>query len=191
MKVIGLTGGIGSGKTTVANMFAELGVPVFIADVEAKRLMNSSKIIRRKLIKNFGEQAYIDNILNRPYIANLVFNDKTLLQTLNSIVHPKVHQSFKRWLKKQNAAYVIYEAAIIFELGRESEFDQTILVVTDFETKLERLIERDNSTRAEVESRMNNQWTDHKKIPLATYVITNKTLKDTQLQVRKIHDTLT
>ncbi|MCB0447918.1 MAG: dephospho-CoA kinase, partial [Gelidibacter sp.] len=99
MKIIGLTGGIGSGKTTVANMFADLGVPIYIADSEAKQLMNTSKVIRRKLIALFGEMAYSQQGLNKDYIASKIFNDKTYLSKMNAIVHPKVGQHFKRWLK--------------------------------------------------------------------------------------------
>ena len=190
MKVIGLTGGIGSGKTTVAQMFANLGVPIFIADVEAKTLMVTSKVVRRKLLKAFGEDTYQNGELNRPYLAKLVFNDKKLLETLNGIVHPKVHQRFNRWLTKQTTSYVIYEAAIIFELGREHEFYKTILVVADADVKMERLMARDKSSKAQIESRVKNQWLDEVKVPLADYIIHNKALKETLKQVADIHANL-
>ena len=115
MKIVGLTGGIGSGKTTVASMFNDLGVPVFIADVEAKKLMATSKVIKRQLNELFGQQAYLENDLNKPYIANAIFNDKTLLEKMNTIIHPKVASHFKKWIKKQSGPYVINEAAILFE----------------------------------------------------------------------------
>ena len=106
MKIVGLTGGIGSGKTTVAKLFMELGVPVYFADDEAKALMNRSKVIRRKLIELFGKRAYIKSGLNRPYLSKKIFNDKSLLDKMNAIVHPKVASHYKRWLKKQNAPYI-------------------------------------------------------------------------------------
>ena len=114
-KIVGLTGGIGSGKTTVANFFKELEIPVYISDIEAKALMIRSKVIKRKLIQLFGDEAYSSEKLNKSFIANKIFNDKTLLEKMNSIVHPKVGSHFKKWLKKQDAPYVIKEAAIFFE----------------------------------------------------------------------------
>ena len=109
MKVIGLTGGIGSGKTTVAKAFAALGVPLFIADDEAKGLMATSKVIHKELKALLGKEAFEDGELNRPFIASKVFGDPKLLAELNKIVHPRVHRYFKKWLKQQDAAYVIYE----------------------------------------------------------------------------------
>ena len=127
MKIVGLTGGIGSGKTTVAKMFMELGIPVYIADDEAKRLTNSSKVIRRKLIVLLGEEAYTEEgLLNRPYVANLVFNDKMLLEGINQIIHPKVAQHFKRWIKKQKSPYCIKEAAILFDATTEILASKTL-----------------------------------------------------------------
>ncbi len=111
MEIVGLTGGIGSGKTTISKFFESFGIPVYIADDEAKALMNRSKVIKRKLIQLFGESTYKDRKLNRPYLASKIFNDKTLLLKMNAIVHPKVASHFKRWLKKQDAAYIIKEAS--------------------------------------------------------------------------------
>lgn len=191
MITVGLTGGIGSGKSTVAKMFEDLSIPIFIADIEAKRLMNSSKIIRRKLVKEFGDNAYTETGLNRPFIASIVFNNKEKLSILNSIVHPKVHQSYNRWLKKhEDEVYTVYEAAIIFELGRQNEFDYTILVTADENLKFDRLIKRDNTTKEELQKRMNNQWSDEKKIPLADFVIENDNLNHTKAQVSIINSQL-
>lgn len=186
-KVVGLTGGIGSGKTTVANYFKELGVPIYIADVEAKALMNRSKVIKRKLIQIFGEDTYENNNLNKSFIAGKIFNDKSLLEQMNSIVHPKVASHFKRWLKKQTAPYVIKEAAIIFENGSYKSLDLTITVVAPENIRIKRVIERDNSTAEKVEAIIKNQWSDSEKVKLSDFVIENISLEDTKLQVKKIH----
>ena len=119
MMIVGLTGGIGSGKTTIAKWFQSQDIPVYIADKEAKALMNRSKVIKRKLVALFGEDAYKEGKLNREYLASKIFNDKTLLAKMNAIVHPKVASHFNRWLKKQDSPYVIKEAAIIFENNLE------------------------------------------------------------------------
>ena len=141
-KIIGLTGGIGSGKSTVAGMFNALGVPVYISDVEAKNLMESSKSIRQSLLLLFGENAYVDGALNRVFIASKVFNDSDLLAQLNAIVHPKVAAHFKSWLSKQNAAYVIKEVAILFETNSQHNFDYIITVVAPLEERVQRVVRR-------------------------------------------------
>ncbi|WP_337994868.1 dephospho-CoA kinase [Polaribacter ponticola] len=125
--IIGLTGGIGSGKTTVANYFSEFkNVAIYIADIEAKKLMNSSQIIKEKLIKEFGEEAFLDNVLNREYISSIVFNNKDKLSSLNAIVHPEVKKHFKDFVKNNvDKLYIIYENAILFE--SKSNFFVTLL----------------------------------------------------------------
>ncbi len=188
MIIVGLTGGIGSGKTTVGIYFKELGIPVYIADKEAKALMIRSKVIKRKLIALFGEEAYNDNELNRAFIASKIFNDKALLDQMNAIIHPKVASHFKRWLKKQNAPYVIKEAAIIFEHNKASEYDLIITVTADVEERIRRVMNRDDASRAKVESIINNQMSDKEKIEKSDYVIDNHDLISTQAQVAKIHD---
>ena len=115
--IVGLTGGIGSGKSTVAKAFKALGVPVYIADIEAKKLMQRSKVIKRQLKALLGEAAYVDDKLNKPYIANIIFNDKDYLEKMNAIVHPKVARHFNKWVAKQDTQYVIKEVAILFENG--------------------------------------------------------------------------
>ncbi|WP_452226503.1 dephospho-CoA kinase [Lacinutrix cladophorae] len=190
MKIVGLTGGIGSGKTTVAKEFNKLGVPIYIADDEAKKLMNRSKVIKRKLIALFGEDAYKNEKLNRPYLAKLIFNDESLLKKMNAIVHPKVAQHFKRWLKKQDAPYIIKEVAILFENGSYKHCDYIITVTTAIDTRMERLLKRDNTTVSKIEAIMNNQWKDEEKIALSQYVIYNDILEDTIFQVQKTHNEL-
>ena len=188
--IVGLTGGIGSGKTTVANYFIALNVPVYIADIEAKALMNRSKVIKRKLIKLFGDEAYVDNTLNKPFIASQIFSNQDLLKKMNAIVHPKVAKHFSNWVKKQNVPYVISEVAIIFENGSQGKYDYIITVVAPEQTRLNRVIKRDNSSEAKVKAIMNNQWTDQQKTEHSDFIINNTDLKDTKLQVENIHSKL-
>lgn len=187
MKVVGLTGGIGSGKSTVAKMFQDFGIPVYIADDQAKKLMNTSKVIRKKLIALLGAEAYNDAGLNRAYVSSLVFNDKILLQKINTIVHPKVKMHFNSWLKKQEAPYIIKEAAIIFENNLQNQYDIIITVVANSETKINRVMKRDNSSRDKVLSVMKNQWTDDQKVAHSHFVILNENIQQTKKQVDKIH----
>ena len=190
MKIVGLTGGIGSGKTTVAKIFGELGVPIYIADDEAKKLTNSSKIIRRKLIQLLGKEAYFDEGLNRSYVAEKIFNNPAILNEVNAIIHPKVAKHFLRWVKKQKGTYCIKEAAILFESGSYKQCDITILVTAPKAIKIERVIQRDNSSEEKVLERMKNQWPDNKKRDLADIVIENITLADTKKQVYNLHKML-
>lgn len=187
MTVVGLTGGIGSGKTTVAKMFEDLGIPVYIADIEAKLLMNRSKVIKRKLKHLLGDEAYINEQLNRPYIASKIFNDKNLLEQINAIVHPKVALHFKRWLKKQTSPYIIKEVAILFENGSYKDCDFTITVTASKEEKIKRVIERDKSSKTKVIAIMNNQWHDKQRIELSDFVINNQNLTKTKEQVEEVH----
>jgi dephospho-CoA kinase len=187
MKIVGLTGGIGSGKTTVANMFHALGVPIYIADEEAKKLMTSSKVIKRKLITLFGDDAYINGILNKSFIAKTIFNDKTVLEKMNHIIHPRIGSHFKKWMLKQNAPYVIKEAAILFENGSYMQYDFIITVTASKELKIKRLLKRDNTTKQNIETIMKNQWSDEEKIKRSNFVIINSELENTSQQVAKIH----
>lgn len=186
-KIIGLTGGIGSGKTTVANYFSALDVPVYIADIEAKKLMKRSKIIKRKLKQLFGEAAYLDNVLNKPFIADQIFNNKELLQKMNAIIHPKVAKHFSNWVKKQTSPYVISEVAILFENGSYKKYDYIITVIAPEEVRLKRVISRDASSEKKVKAIMANQWSDEKKVELSDYVINNTDLEKTKQIVSEIH----
>lgn len=190
MKVIGLTGGIGSGKTTVANFFMELGVPVYIADVEAKRLMSESEEVRSKVTALFGIKAYANNKLNRKFLSAQVFEDKERLEALNAIVHPAVREDFARWKEKQQAAYVLYEAAILFESGGHSMCDAVIVVTADRNIRIDRIKQRDQASLEEIEARMANQWSEERKVLMADFVIENIDLKETFLKVKKIHQKL-
>ena len=190
MKIVGLTGGIGSGKTTVAKMFSELGVPIYIADIEAKKLTNSSKAIRRKLIKLLGEESYSEEGLNRAFVAEKIFNDKGLLNSVNEIIHPKVAAHFKKWVLKQNFPYVIKEAAILFENGSYKECDTVILVTAPKPIRIKRILERDKTTEADIQQRMDNQWNDEDKIQLADIVVNNIDLETTKKRIAEIHKAL-
>ncbi|WP_034057874.1 dephospho-CoA kinase [Lacinutrix jangbogonensis] len=190
MITVGLTGGIGSGKTTVARAFEALGIPIYIADDEAKRLMNTSKVLKRKLIALFGEVAYKDNKLNRPYLAKAIFNDKGLLEKMNAIVHPKVGKHFIKWKNKQEATYVIKEAAILFENGSYKNYDYIITVTAPEKTRIARVIKRDNASLEKVKAIIANQWKDELKASLSDFVIVNTNLESTQQEVLKTHQKL-
>lgn len=190
MTIVGLTGGIGSGKTTVSNMFKDLGVPVYIADTEAKNLMNSSKVIKRKLIELFGQKAFEGDTLNRSYIASKIFNDDTYLKKMNAIIHPKVANHFKHWLQKQSSKYVIKEAAIIFEHNMQSQYDYLITVISNEEDRIERILKRDNTTKDKIVSIMKHQLNDEEKIKLSDFVIINDKLEHTKEQVLNIHNSI-
>lgn len=191
--VVGITGGIGSGKSTVANMFSKLeNVAIYIADIEAKKLMNTSKTIKDSLIETFGEQTYVKNELNRPYLAGIVFQDKTKLAVLNAIVHPVVHQHLNDFINKNSSKdYILYENAILFENGSDQICDKIITVTAPLETKIDRVVKRDGTTKEEVLQRVKNQWTDEKKLLLSHYKILNISLDVTNAKVLEIHNYLT
>lgn len=185
-KIIGLTGGIGSGKTTIANFFAEMGVPVYIADNEAKKIMQSRHIVEE--IKTvFGEFLFENEVLNRAKLAEIVFNNKEKLNQLNAIIHPAVKKDFELWLQKnKNYEYIIYEAAILFESGRYKDCDIIITVTAPEETRIERVINRDKTNREQVLSRMKMQWKDEERVAKSDFVIFNENLKTAKEEVVKI-----
>lgn len=187
MKIIGLTGGIGSGKSTVANMFKELGVPVYNSDERAKYLMNTSLEIKSQLIKLLGEEAYKGDKLNRSFIAEKVFSNTNLLAELNGIVHPIVRNDFIDWTKKQDYSYVIQETALLFENKVQDLYDSIILVTAPKETRIIRVVDRDKSSREQVIARMNNQLDDEAKLNLSNYVIENIDLERTSSNVLQVH----
>ncbi|MCK9618815.1 MAG: dephospho-CoA kinase [Lentimicrobiaceae bacterium] len=185
MLKVGITGGIGSGKSTVCRVFSVLGIPVFNADVEAGRLQNEDPQIGTELIGIFGSDIYsAEGLLNRKMLASIVFNDRGLLEKLNSIIHPAVHREFEKWsARNSDFPYVIYEAAILFETGSFRNFDFTILVVADEQERIERVSKRDHSRPEDVVQRMNNQMMDKEKIKMADFVIENN---DNQLIISQI-----
>jgi len=189
-KIVGITGGIGSGKTTVAKMFSAFGAPVYYADAEAKELTATSPEIRADLIALLGEATFKDGVLDRKYMANKIFNDEALLAKANAIIHPRVAAHFKQWAAAQNFPYVLKEAAILFESGSYKDCDVTILVTAPEEIRIQRVMERDQATREEVVARMENQWSDAKKSELADFIIENLYLFDTQKTVENLHPQL-
>ena len=191
--IVGLTGGIGSGKTTVAALFKKQNtVAVYIADTEAKIIMNSSEIIRTQLLKAFGKETYQNNQLNRQYLAKIVFEDSKKLTILNNIVHPEVKKNFQEFVAQHTEkAYVLYESAILFESKSAQQCNFIISVFVPQEERIQRVLNRDSSTRAEVLSRIQNQWKEDKKLLQSHYVINNDALQDTEASVLKIHNILT
>ena len=175
---IGITGGIGSGKSTVCKIFKLLGVPVFEADLVAKALINSDAEIRNGLIQFFGKDIYSsDNKINRKMLANLIFNDDLLMEKVNRLVHPAVRNKYLIWVKQQNSIYVIHEAAILFESGFYKMTDYSILVSAPEDMRIERVTHRDNIDLEMVKSRMLKQWTDEEKRKLASVELVNDNKK--------------
>ena len=190
MKIIGLTGGIGSGKTTVLKMFKELGCATYVADFEAKKLMNSNKKLINQIKQLFGEKAYVDNKLNTVYIAEIVFNDKVKLTALNTLVHPVVRDDFKNFVNKSTSKIIIYEAAILFESGSDTLCDFIITVATDIDERIERIIKRDGVTKEQILERMQHQLNDETKVKKSDFVINNSDIFNTKEQVSTIYKIL-
>ena len=186
MKIIGLTGGIGSGKSTISKEFKSNSIPVYDSDTRAKILMNSSKDLKVKLIEFFGSSTYTNGFINKKYISNLIFNDSSALNKINSIVHPEVFNDFMNWKSRLNNDFVIYESALIFESGSYKSNDYNILVISDINKRIERVIKRDNIEKNDVLLKINNQWPDQKKIPLADYVFENSSVNENRKLVSSL-----
>ena len=170
---IGLTGGIGSGKSTVAKIFETLGIPVYYADDASKRMMNENEELKTLIQNHFGKETYTDGKLNRKHLSSLVFNNPEKLNLLNSIVHPATIKDAAEWMQQQKASYAIKEAALIFESGSQEHLDKVIGVYAPAAIRINRVMQRDNTTRDEVISRMNKQIDEEMKMRLCDYVITN------------------
>jgi dephospho-CoA kinase len=183
MLKIGLTGGIGSGKTTVAKIFELLGVPVYYADDAAKLIMNEDEELKKAIQDKFGNAAYKDNELNREYLASKVFNDPFQLEVLNSLVHPATIRNAEKWMNTQQFPYSIKEAALIFEAGSAQHLDYVVGVYAPVELRVRRAIERSNISRDEVIKRMNNQLDEEIKMKLCDFVIKND---DQQLLIPRV-----
>lgn len=182
---IGVTGGIGSGKTKVCGIIQNLGFPVFYSDQEAKNIMQNDIEVIAKIKELFGSNAYSNGMLNREHLATCAFNNPSLLAELNNIVHPVVRKYFSEFAEKNCEKQLVFnEAAILFETGAYKNFDLNILVTAPKTLRIARIMSRDNSTEEQVLSRMKNQWEDEQKIPLADYVITNDEQSDLETEIQ-------
>jgi len=190
MILVGLTGGIGSGKSTVINYFKELGITCYQADDEAKKLMNSDKSLIKKIKNSFGDSIYINSKLDRKKLSAIVFTDKQKLELLNSIVHPYVNRHFENYCKGLEDIYIIKEVAIIFEIGTQNKFDKIILVRAPKEDRVKRIINRDKCNRQDAINRINNQIADDDKIDQCDFIIDNINLEEISNKVLKIHNSI-
>lgn len=189
MLKIGITGGIGTGKSTIARIFEILGIPVFYADPAAKAVMNEDEELRQRIIDAFGKQAYSEGrTLNRKFIAEIVFNDDKKLQKLSSLVHPAVFKAFDIWAEaQQGAPYLMKEAALLFESGSYKKFDYTILVKSPEALRIQRVMQRDNVSEEQVKLRIQRQLTDEEKEGLADFILVNDEQQLLIPQVLELH----
>ncbi len=185
---IGITGGIGSGKTTVAKIFETLGIPVYYADEAAKRLMNENENLRSQIIKYFGTETFANNELNRSHLSSLVFGNAQKLALLNSLVHPVTIADADVWMKQQDTAYIIKEAALIFESDVWKHLDKVIGVSAPYDLRLQRTMQRDNMNKDAVEARMNKQMDEEEKMKRCDYIINNDERVLLIPQVIKLHE---
>lgn len=190
MLKVGLTGGIGSGKSLVAEVFRLLGVPVLHADDTAKYLMENDEKLKQAIAQAFGSEVYQNGRLNRPFLASVVFNDKEKLEQLNSLVHPATIAYSNQWAAAQNADYIIKEAAIFFESGSYKEMDKMIGVYAPYELRLQRTMQRDKVGEEEVKKRMDKQMNEEEKMSRCDYIIKNDGTVSVIEQVLKLHDAL-
>lgn len=187
MYKVGITGGIGSGKSTVCRMLAERGVALYDADSRAKELMSTSEALRSKLIENFGAETFNADGLNRQYLAAKVFNDAEQLRLLNSLVHPAVIADFEAWAESQEGQYVVFESAILFEAGLESRVDVVVAVMAPETVRVERVMARDGHTREQVVARIKNQMSDDERSDRAKYSIVNIDIEELEEDVEQLH----
>ncbi len=185
---IGLTGGIGSGKSTVAGIFNVLGIPVYSSDDAAKRLMNEDEELKENIIRYFGEQSYTDGMLNRKYLAAQVFNERAKIELLNSLVHPATIKDASAWMEIQTAPYIIKEAALIFESGTDKFLDAVIGVKSPLSLRIERTMKRNHVSAADVEARIKLQMDEDEKMSLCDYIIVNDEQEMLVPQVLLLHE---
>ena len=192
MLKIGLTGGIGSGKSLVADIFSRLGAPVYISDSTAKVLMNTNEALKKLLSAEFGESIYSDNQLNRKKLADLIFNDDLKLEKVNSIVHPFVREDFEKWCSQKNEEpYIINESAIAFSSGLYKALDKVISVIAPLDLRIKRVIKRDQTSREIVEKIAAAQLTDKERIAKSDYLLYNDEEQLLVPQLLSLHKTLT
>jgi len=183
---VGITGGIGAGKSLVCSVIEQLGFPVFYSDIVAKSLIETDQEIRFFLESKLGEIIFDHSILNKSLLAKHLFSDKKLLSELNSIAHPKVRFLFDVWAFEQKNHIVFNEAAILFETGAYKNFDKIILITAPLSIRIERVVKRDATTEAQVQMRIDNQWSDERKIPLASFVVLNDDVTGLLSQIEKV-----
>lgn len=184
---VGITGGIGSGKSTVCKIFETLKVPVFYADDEAKILMNTNEILKTEISNTFGKDVYKNNELDRKKLAHLVFSNPEALSKLNALVHPKVGETYISWLQKQNHPFVLKEAAILFESGSNKNLDEIIYISAPENLRIQRVCLRDGVEANQVRNRIKNQWPEEKKLKLSDHVVLNDDINMVIPQVLKLN----
>ncbi|MFI3323335.1 MAG: dephospho-CoA kinase [Rikenellaceae bacterium] len=175
---VGITGGIGSGKSTLCQLFSELGIPIYNSDAKAKALMSRNSELQNAIVEAFGEESYIDGQLNRHYLSSVVFTDREKLLHLNSLVHPRVKVDFDRWSEEQDAPYVILECAILFDAGFNEHVNSSVCVLSPKDMRIERVISRDGLTTQQVEERIANQLPDDKLHSLCDLSVVNFDVED-------------
>jgi len=191
MYIVGLTGGIGSGKSTVAQILTKFGVPVYNSDEKAKYLMNHDISLVKNIVELFGSQAYTDNKLNRAYLAEIVFSDKEKLHQLEKMVHPAVKNDFQKWVADQDADYVVMENAVLFKSGMDKLVDYVIFVTSPIEIREKRVVNRDKTTVEQVRKRISNQDNDEKLLKKSDYIlINNGSISELEKKLKELHSNL-
>jgi dephospho-CoA kinase len=188
---VGITGGIGSGKTTVCKLFAAKGIAIYYADDRAKKIMTANRFVKSEIIKLFGQEAYYKNgRLNRKYLSSKIFNDKTLLEKMNAVVHPVVKNDGIEWFRNQSGPFAIKEAALLIEAGSYKDLDKIIIVTCPEDIRIQRVMQRDKSKKEDVKKRIKNQMPESEKVKFAHYIIINDGVVDLKSQVDKIYNEL-
>lgn len=191
MKQIGITGGIGAGKSLVCKVFRTLGIPIYEADLRARWLMENDALLHEQIIAHFGQESYTEKGLNRPYIAQKVFHDKGQASLLDSIVHPAVGKDYQAWANTQHAPYLLNEAALLFEAGRYKTLDKVITVFAPIPVRIARVRKRDpQRTESEIQGIIQKQWADEQKMALSDFVIHNDEVQPLLPQILKVHEEL-
>ncbi len=185
---VAITGGIGTGKTTISSMFADKGIPVFNSDEIAKEIMNTNSLLKNEIVTAFGDKAYDKNKLNKEYLSDVIFNNETLLKKINSIVHPYVADEFNSWIQEQDSKYIIYESAIIFENQAEDSFDKIICVTASEEEVISRIMKRNDFSVDKIKSIINKQLPNDAKVQKSDYVIESMNISKLSDKVLEIHN---
>ena len=185
---VAITGGIGTGKTTISNMFSDKGVPVFNSDEIAKEIMNTNSLLKNEIVTAFGDKVYDKNRLNKEYLSDAIFNNETLLKKINAIVHPYVADEFNSWIEEQDSKYIIYESAIIFENQAEDFFDKIICVTASEEDVISRVMKRNNFSVDKIKSIINKQLPNDAKVQKSDYVIESMNISKLSDKVLEIHN---